>query len=196
MTVGGIILVFSLRWIKLMGQKQCISSSLMLVMRLVWQLFWMWFIIMLQEIIRWLNSIGMVIRLQRIIHTSIYLQLQAEDMGLGSCWVQVRERFTASGMPSGEYVHEVLDIPLQLQVLSDDLFLCQFFFCKLPHAAACFYQFTETFHNDFMWSTLISDFGKNHSYIFISTRFSQFQRKRNQRRVLLCFPPKRRTNSR
>ncbi len=43
---------------------------------------------------------------------SIYLQLQAEDMGLGSCWVQVRERFTASGMPSGEYVHEVLDIPL------------------------------------------------------------------------------------
>ncbi|KDN24449.1 alpha amylase, partial [Moraxella bovoculi 237] len=28
----------------------------MLVMRLVWQLFWMWFIIMLQEIIRWLNS--------------------------------------------------------------------------------------------------------------------------------------------
>ena len=33
-------------------------------------------------------------------------------------WVQVRERFTASGMPSGEYVHEVLDIPLQLQVLS------------------------------------------------------------------------------
>lgn len=31
---------------------------------------------------------------------SIYLQLQAEDMGLGSCWVQVRERFTASGMPS------------------------------------------------------------------------------------------------
>ena len=46
------------------------------------------------------------------------IQLQAEDLGLGSCWVQVRERFTASGMPSGEYVHEVLDIPLQLQVLS------------------------------------------------------------------------------
>ena len=29
---------------------------------------------------------------------SIYLQLQAEDMGLGSCWVQLRERFTASGI--------------------------------------------------------------------------------------------------
>ena len=49
---------------------------------------------------------------------SIIIQLQAEDMGLGSCWVQVRERFTASGMPSDEYVREVLDIPLQLQVLS------------------------------------------------------------------------------
>ena len=49
---------------------------------------------------------------------SIYLQLQAEDMGLGSCWVHVRERFTASGMDSGQYVQQVLDIPLQLQVLS------------------------------------------------------------------------------
>lgn len=49
---------------------------------------------------------------------SIYLQLQAEDLGLGSCWVQVRERFTASGVPSNDYVHEVLDMPLQLQVLS------------------------------------------------------------------------------
>ena len=49
---------------------------------------------------------------------SIYLQLQAEDIGLGSCWVQVRERLTASGISSGEYVHDILDIPLQLQVLS------------------------------------------------------------------------------
>lgn len=49
---------------------------------------------------------------------SIYLQLQAEDMGLGSCWVQVRERFTASGMPSNDYIHNVLELPLPLQVLS------------------------------------------------------------------------------
>lgn len=49
---------------------------------------------------------------------SIMIQLQAEDMGLGSCWIQVRERFTATGIPSGDYVHNVLDIPLQLQVLS------------------------------------------------------------------------------
>ena len=44
---------------------------------------------------------------------SIYLQLQAEDMGRGNCWVQVRVRFTASGLPSGEYVYEVFDIPLE-----------------------------------------------------------------------------------
>lgn len=49
---------------------------------------------------------------------SLLIQLQAEDLGLGSCWIQVRERFTASGMPAGEYVHDVLDIPLQWQVLS------------------------------------------------------------------------------
>jgi len=49
---------------------------------------------------------------------SIMIQLQAEDLGLGSCWVQVRERFTAQGEPSNEYVHGVLDIPLQLQVVS------------------------------------------------------------------------------
>lgn len=49
---------------------------------------------------------------------SIMIQLQAEDLGLGSCWVQLRERFTADGISSNEYVHEVLDLPLQLQALS------------------------------------------------------------------------------
>jgi len=49
---------------------------------------------------------------------SIMVQLQAEDLGLGSCWVQIRERCTAEGLSSDEYVRDVLDIPLQLQVLS------------------------------------------------------------------------------
>lgn len=49
---------------------------------------------------------------------SIMIQLQAEDLGLGSCWIQVRERYTATGMSADEFVHGVLDIPLQLQVLS------------------------------------------------------------------------------
>lgn len=49
---------------------------------------------------------------------SIMIQLQAEDLGLGSCWVQIRERIAATGMPSDEYVRAILDLPLQLQVLS------------------------------------------------------------------------------
>lgn len=49
---------------------------------------------------------------------SIMIQLQAEDLGLGSCWIQVRERYTATGMSADEFVHGALDIPLQLQVLS------------------------------------------------------------------------------
>ena len=49
---------------------------------------------------------------------SIMIQLQAEDLGLGSCWVQVRERYAADGTSANEVVHEILDIPLQLQVLS------------------------------------------------------------------------------
>ncbi|KAA6328971.1 Coenzyme F420:L-glutamate ligase [termite gut metagenome] len=49
---------------------------------------------------------------------SIILQLQAEDLGLGSCWVQVHERQTPSGQPSEAYIRELLNIPLPLQVLS------------------------------------------------------------------------------
>lgn len=49
---------------------------------------------------------------------TIYIQLQAEDLGLGSCWIQLRERHTSDGMPSNEYVHETLNLPLHLQALS------------------------------------------------------------------------------
>lgn len=49
---------------------------------------------------------------------SLMIQLQAEDLGLGSCWIQVRERFAADGTPADELVHAALDMPLQLQTLS------------------------------------------------------------------------------
>lgn len=49
---------------------------------------------------------------------STMILMQAEDLNLGSCWIQVRERYTADGTPANEYIHELLDIPLQLQVLS------------------------------------------------------------------------------
>lgn len=48
--------------------------------------------------------------------TALILQLQAEDLGLGSCWIQVRERFDSAGVPSDEVVRSILNIPLQMQV--------------------------------------------------------------------------------
>lgn len=49
---------------------------------------------------------------------AIMMQLQAEDLGLGSCWIQIRERYTIADTPSDEYIRELFDIPMQLQVLS------------------------------------------------------------------------------
>lgn len=49
---------------------------------------------------------------------SIYMQLQAEDLGLGSCWCQIRNRVTAEETDSNECVRRLLDIPYQLDVLS------------------------------------------------------------------------------
>lgn len=40
-----------------------------------------------------------------------YMQLQAADLGLGSCWIQIHGRFTADNIPSEEYVQELLGIP-------------------------------------------------------------------------------------
>ncbi|MDR2469672.1 MAG: nitroreductase family protein [Tannerella sp.] len=49
---------------------------------------------------------------------SIYMQLQAEDLGLGSCWCQIRNRFTADGEDTEHYVRTLLGIPQTFGVLS------------------------------------------------------------------------------
>ena len=49
---------------------------------------------------------------------SIYMQLQAEDLGLGSCWCQIRNRVTEDERDSNDYVRSLLQIPYQLDVLS------------------------------------------------------------------------------
>lgn len=46
-----------------------------------------------------------------------YMQLQAETLGLGSCWAGVYGQFTGNGQESAEYVRNLLDIPYQLEVL-------------------------------------------------------------------------------
>ncbi|MFA6830779.1 MAG: nitroreductase family protein [Bacteroidaceae bacterium] len=46
-----------------------------------------------------------------------YIQLQAEELKLGSCWVQVRDRQTSDETSSEDYVRNALNIPLQQQVV-------------------------------------------------------------------------------
>lgn len=49
---------------------------------------------------------------------STILLYQAEDLGLGACWVQLRERFAPDGTPSDAIVRELLNIPEPLQPLA------------------------------------------------------------------------------
>ncbi|MDH6306569.1 nitroreductase [Parabacteroides sp. PF5-5] len=49
---------------------------------------------------------------------SILMQLQAEDLGLGSCWCQIRGRQTESDEESAQYVRNLFNVPYQLEVLS------------------------------------------------------------------------------
>ena len=49
---------------------------------------------------------------------TIILQLAAEDMGLGSCWVQIRRRMDAQGNVSEDVVRGLLGIPEKYAVQS------------------------------------------------------------------------------
>jgi len=49
---------------------------------------------------------------------SIIVQLTAESMGLGSCWVQIRLRSHGEGLSSEEYLREVLGFPTHYAVAS------------------------------------------------------------------------------
>lgn len=48
---------------------------------------------------------------------SINMQLQAEELGIGSCWVQVRNRYYSEMVSSGDYINELLQIPMPLEVV-------------------------------------------------------------------------------
>lgn len=48
---------------------------------------------------------------------AILMQLQAADLGLGSCWIQVRGRFGAMDEPAEDFVRETLGIPEEMGVL-------------------------------------------------------------------------------
>jgi len=48
---------------------------------------------------------------------TLSMQLQAEDLGLGSCWVQVRNRGLNSGERGTDIVRGILNIPEGLDTL-------------------------------------------------------------------------------
>lgn len=48
---------------------------------------------------------------------AVSMQYQAEELGLGSCWVQMRGRGLADGTPADEVIRGVLDIPSELNTL-------------------------------------------------------------------------------
>jgi nitroreductase len=49
---------------------------------------------------------------------SIILQLAAEGLGLGSCWVQIHRRYHDDDQTANEFISELLNIPDYLEVLS------------------------------------------------------------------------------
>lgn len=49
---------------------------------------------------------------------TILMQLQAEDLDIGSCWIQCRLRETEYGINSEEFIKDLMEIPPHLQVLS------------------------------------------------------------------------------
>lgn len=39
------------------------------------------------------------------------MMMQAADLGIGSCWIEIRDRYMEDGTPSQEYLQELLGIP-------------------------------------------------------------------------------------
>jgi len=49
---------------------------------------------------------------------SIFIHLAAASLGLGSCWIQIRERMHDGKKSAQQYIAEILNIPAKLQVES------------------------------------------------------------------------------
>ncbi len=47
---------------------------------------------------------------------AVFMQLQAAALGLGSCWIQIRNRFSEDGEPAEVMVQQLLGIPQYLPV--------------------------------------------------------------------------------
>lgn len=48
---------------------------------------------------------------------AVTMQYQAEDLGVGSCWVQLADRYLSDGTSAEQVVRGILDIPEQMRCL-------------------------------------------------------------------------------
>ena len=48
---------------------------------------------------------------------AVTMQYQAEELGLGSCWIQMRGRGLSDGTSANDIIHGILSLPGELQVL-------------------------------------------------------------------------------
>lgn len=46
-----------------------------------------------------------------------FMQLQATALGIGSCWIQIRDRYDSSGEPAQNLIKGILNIPDFLQIV-------------------------------------------------------------------------------
>ncbi len=49
---------------------------------------------------------------------SILLQLTAQSLGLGSCWIQIRKRIHSEEFSAEKYIQKLLDIPDNVRIVS------------------------------------------------------------------------------
>ncbi|MCJ7593393.1 MAG: nitroreductase family protein [Desulfobacterales bacterium] len=49
---------------------------------------------------------------------TIFIHLAAASLGLGSCWIQIRERMQSETKTAQSYIQEVLGLPSNIQVLA------------------------------------------------------------------------------
>jgi len=49
---------------------------------------------------------------------SVLLQLTAQSLGLGSCWIQIRNRMHSETVSSKDFIQKLLNIPQNFRVLS------------------------------------------------------------------------------
>jgi len=47
---------------------------------------------------------------------AILVQLAAQSLGLGSCWIQIRNRHNISGITSEQYIQQLMGIPENIRV--------------------------------------------------------------------------------